>query len=162
MNALRAERRAKDERASSVSTGFHVERDFAHRWTAAHLSSSGRSPGAALGAARRGGVRPDVRPVAEPTEATSIGVRTYDDRVPDAGDAGLAREVARLEALLGRGRRAGRLGRRHPADPPRPDRALVRVALALFRDHRFASTDSSRSGMTSQPDARVATSRWDP
>ena len=39
---------------------------------------------------------------ADPIEATLLGDRRYDDRMPDLTPEALAREVARLEALLGR------------------------------------------------------------
>ncbi|XXX72889.1 DUF885 domain-containing protein [Sorangium sp. So ce134] len=46
----------------------------------------------------------DGRLAAEPVEATFLGFRGHDDRLPDVTEAGRAREVARLEALLGRAR----------------------------------------------------------
>ncbi|WP_437940397.1 DUF885 domain-containing protein [Sorangium sp. So ce341] len=44
------------------------------------------------------------RLAAEPVEATFLGFRSHDDRLPDVTEAGRAREIARLEALLGRAR----------------------------------------------------------
>ncbi|WP_434047689.1 MULTISPECIES: DUF885 domain-containing protein [Sorangium] len=44
----------------------------------------------------------DGRIAAEPIEATFLGFRSHDDRLPDVTEAGRAREIARLEALLGR------------------------------------------------------------
>ncbi|WP_438029850.1 DUF885 family protein [Sorangium sp. So ce233] len=44
----------------------------------------------------------DGRIAAEPVEATFLGFRSHDDRLPDVTEAGRARELARLEALLGR------------------------------------------------------------